>query len=165
MSDLVEKIGKKLESKNWTIATAESLTAGLLSASFCNIAGSSKWFFGGMVCYNNKVKEMLGVDGDFIERHGAVNCKTAYALAKNISKKFNTDIGISLTGIAGPDSDAQDTPVGTVHIGFFSKEDSECQKVLIKGDRNQIRARAVDEAMRIIFKKITKQGEENGKDE
>ena len=97
--------------------------------------------------------------------HGAVNCKTAYALAKNISKKFNTDIGVSLTGVAGPESDEQGTPIGTVHIGFFSHEDSECQKVLIKGDRNQIRARAVDEAIRIIFKKITKQGEQNDKDE
>ncbi len=164
MNDLIEKIGKKLELKNWTISTAESLTAGLLSASFCNIAGSSRWFLGGVICYSNQAKEMLGVDVDFIEKHGAVNCKTAYALAKNVSKKFNTDIGVSLTGIAGPSSDEKNTPIGTVHIGFFSNDDSECQKFSIKGNRNQIRERAADEAIKMIFKKITKQGDQNGKD-
>tara|TARA_B100000029_G_scaffold271761_1_gene266790 strand:- start:3410 stop:3880 length:471 start_codon:yes stop_codon:yes gene_type:complete len=156
MTDLIEKIGKKLESKNFTISTAESLTAGLLSSSFCKVSGSSRWFVGGVVCYSNKIKEMLGVDPDFMQRHGVVNCKTAYVLAENISKKFNTDIGVSLTGVAGPSSDEQGNPIGTVHIGFFSQEDSECQKFLIKGDRNEIREKAVGEAIKIIFEKLTK---------
>ncbi|MBG97673.1 competence protein ComA [bacterium] len=154
MIDLVQEIGDNLKSQNMMISTAESLTGGLLSSQFCEISGSSEWFAGGIVCYQDEIKEMLGVEKSFMETNGAVNCKTAYTLAKNIALKFNTEIGVSLTGIAGPSTDSKNTPVGTVHIGFYSEKDSECKKFCFNGTRNQIRKKSVQEAMNMILNKI-----------
>ena len=154
MIDLIQAIGDNLKSQNMMISTAESLSGGLLSSKFCEIPGSSEWFAGGMVCYQNEIKEMLGVEKSFIETHGVVNCKTAYALAKNIALKFNTEIGVSLTGIAGPSTDSKNTPIGTVHIGFYSEKDSECRKFSFDGTRNQIREKSVKEAINMILSKI-----------
>jgi len=100
------------------IATAESCTAGLISASLTEVAGSSAVFDRGFVTYSNEAKsEMLGVPAELIERHGAVSPEVAMAMAEGALARSNADRAISVTGIAGPGGGTPGKPVGTVHFG------------------------------------------------
>ena len=100
---LEQVIADLLIQNNLTVSTAESCTSGLLASRLTDVPGSSQYFKGGSVCYSNELKiNDIGVDKDLIERYGAVSEEVAESLAKNIAKKNNTDIGIGITGIAGP---------------------------------------------------------------
>ena len=101
---LEQVIADLLIKNNLTISTAESCTSGLLASRLTDVPGSSQYFKGGSVCYSNELKiNDMGIDKDLIERYGAVSEEVAKSLAKNIAQKNNTDLGIGITGIAGPD--------------------------------------------------------------
>mgnify|MGYP001303420589 CR=1 FL=1 len=120
-SDRLEQVIANLFSQNnLTVSTAESCTAGLLAARLTDIAGSSEYYKGGSVCYSNELKiNDVGVSKDLIDKYGAVSEEVAGSLAKNIAKKNNTDIGIGITGIAGPNGGSEKKPVGLVFVGIF----------------------------------------------
>ena len=119
---LEEVVANLLIDNNTTIATAESCTAGLLSAKLTDVAGSSKYFNGGVVCYSNELKsDLVGVKQQTLDHYGAVSEETAHELAINIAKKLNSDIGVSITGIAGPDGGTEKKPVGLVFVGISYK--------------------------------------------
>jgi len=123
-----ETVATQLVDNNMTIATAESCTGGLLAHRLTNVSGSSSYMEGGVVCYNNEVKiDKVGVDSQTIIDHGAVSEQTAYELAIGIRKKFTTDIGIGITGVAGPTGGTDEKPVGLVYIGLAINE-----KVIVK---------------------------------
>ena len=119
----MEKIfADKLKEQNLTVATAESCTAGMLSAKLTNLSGSSQYFNGGVVCYSNALKrDIVGVDSDLLDKHGAVSEEVASELASGIAKKLNSDIGIGITGIAGPTGGNEKKPVGLIFVGIFYK--------------------------------------------
>ena len=121
---------------NLTVSTAESCTSGLLASRLTDVPGSSQYFKGGSVCYSNELKiNDIGVDKDLIERYGAVSEEVAESLAKNIAKKNNTDIGIGITGIAGPDGGTEKKPVGLVFVGIFYKNNLYIKRYNLTPDR------------------------------
>jgi len=133
---LEQVIADLLIQNNLTVSTAESCTSGLLSSRLTDVPGSSKYFKGGSVCYSNELKiNDVGVDSDLIEKYGAVSEEVAESLAKNIAKKNNTDIGIGITGIAGPDGGTEKKPVGLVFVGIFYKNNLYIKRYNLTPDR------------------------------
>ena len=139
---IAAELVQKLKQQNKTIACAESLTGGLFQSMITAVAGASAVLKGGIVCYTNEAKEhLVDVSKKTLDTFGAVSEQCAKELAENVRKKLNADIGISFTGVAGPDS-LEENPPGTVWIGI-SEKGKESKVVLLKlaGDRNQIRNR------------------------
>ena len=133
---LEQVIADLLIQNNLTVSTAESCTSGLLASRLTDVPGSSQYFKGGSVCYSNELKiNDIGVDKDLIERYGAVSEEVAESLAKNIARKNNTDIGIGITGIAGPDGGTEKKPVGLVFVGIFYKNNLYIKKYNLTPDR------------------------------
>lgn len=124
-----------------TLATAESCTGGLISQTLTNIPGISRVFMGGAVTYSNDAKEeYLGVKRDTLVNYGAVSRETAGEMAEGARKRLKTHIGVSITGIAGPDGGTAEKPVGLVYIGLSSVEGTITKELRLSGSRNRIRA-------------------------
>ncbi|MCA0988111.1 competence/damage-inducible protein A [Guptibacillus algicola] len=140
-----------LEKENWTISVAESLTGGMFSQEFTNIPGASSLFYGGIVCYSNEVKQKVGVSSETLSSNGAVSEECAIELARGIKKMYNTDIGISFTGVAGPDS-IEGKEAGTVFIGMVSPRGEEVICLKLAGNRDAIRKRTVKYGFNTLLK-------------
>lgn len=150
-----ETVGNLLKEKKKTVSVAESCTGGFLGGAFTEIPGSSDYFIGGAIVYSNDAKvNILGVPRDLIDKFGAVSEETAIALAKNVREKFNTDYGISVTGIAGPGGSSEDKPVGTVWIGISDKITSTAKKFVFGDNRNVNRELFVGRAMGVLYMKL-----------
>jgi len=141
--DIEEVVGDKLKGKGWSIGLAESCTGGLISDRLTDVAGSSGYFQGGVVCYSNSSKEhLLGVRKETLVQYGAVSSETAREMAVGIRTCMKTDLGIAVTGIAGPDGGSKKKPVGTVHIGLSSENDLFTQQYRFRGSRSQVKLNA-----------------------
>ena len=126
-----------------TVATAESCTGGMLGAEFTAVSGSSEYYYGGIIAYDNTVKErVLGVPIDIISQHGAVSEVTAQLMACNVRKVLGTDIGLATTGIAGPGGATPDKPVGLVYVALSHKDACRVFKLHLHGERELVRKRA-----------------------
>jgi PncC family amidohydrolase len=122
LDTLAEQVGSLLGQKRLTIATAESCTGGLIANHLTNIAGSSAYFLGAVVCYANTVKEsLLGVSAEALLREGAVSEIVAAQMAKGVLASLGTDLALSVTGIAGPGGGSAAKPVGLTYIGLASR--------------------------------------------
>ncbi len=134
-----------LRSKKLTLSVAESCTGGYLAHLITTIPGSSDYFAGGIVAYSNDIKtNALGVKSETIDQHGAVSEATIREMASLIRKKFNTDIGVATSGIAGPGGGTPEKPVGTVWIAYADDRDVVARKLALSKDRNiNIRTTAV----------------------
>ncbi|MFK7953195.1 MAG: competence/damage-inducible protein A [Ekhidna sp.] len=120
--EIEEAIGRLLKERDYKLAVAESCTGGFLSHKITSVAGSSQWFNGGFVPYSNELKnEQLKVSNEILQKDGAVSESVVLALAKNVKETFNADVGISISGIAGPGGGSEEKPVGTVWIGYADK--------------------------------------------
>ncbi len=125
---------------NITIATAESCTGGLISEMLTDIPGISRVFMGGAVTYSNEAKmEYLGVQEQTLQAHGAVSRETAAEMAEGIRKRLKTDIGISVTGIAGPGGGTAEKPVGLVYIGLSGDSGTIVKELRLSGNRKKVR--------------------------
>ncbi len=123
-------IGELLVQRNATLSTAESCTGGLLGSRITDAPGSSRYYLGGAICYDARLKiEIAGVDKSLLEKHGEVSEEVAVALARGIRERFNTTYGVGVTGIAGPGGGSEAKPVGTVHIAVASAGAHEHRKV------------------------------------
>lgn len=135
-TDLAKEAYNFLLKRNHKISFAESCTGGLISHRLTQIPGSSQIFKGSYVVYSNEAKvNLLDIDREIINREGAVSKKTALLMAKNIKKKFGTNIGIGVTGIAGPGGGTADKPVGLVYIGISSDQNNIVHKLNLKYSR------------------------------
>jgi nicotinamide-nucleotide amidase len=134
------------------IATAESCTAGLLAARLTERPGSSAYVAGGVVAYANEAKvELLGVDAELIERHGAVSEPVAEAMAEGALRRFDADTAVAITGIAGPDGGTEEKPVGTVCWSLRLADGHSIARTLrLPGDRVDIRDRSTTVAMHLL---------------
>jgi nicotinamide-nucleotide amidase len=131
--------------KELTLAAAESCTGGLVGKLLTDVPGASNYFAGSLVSYSNPLKQsMLGVKGETLERSGAVSIETAQEMAEGIRKEAKADIGISVTGIAGPEGGSSEKPVGTVCFGIASGKGTYTGKTVFTGDRNGIRTKAAE---------------------
>ncbi|MBU2499476.1 MAG: CinA family nicotinamide mononucleotide deamidase-related protein, partial [Proteobacteria bacterium] len=118
-----EVVGGLLKEAGLSLSVAESCTGGLIGNRLTNVPGSSNYFQGGVVVYSNQSKvDLLGVSAETIERRGAVSEQTAREMAEGVRKKFKTDMGIAVTGIAGPEGGSDHKPVGTVYIALAARE-------------------------------------------
>ena len=135
-----------------TLATAESLTGGGIGAALTAVSGSSAVYKGGVISYTNEIKHnVLGVQQYLLDRYGAVSSWVAGEMASGVRKLLNTDVAISVTGLAGPGGDEFGNPVGTVYIGY---EDQHCALVrhyCFEGDREAVRQQTVDAALALIL--------------
>jgi PncC family amidohydrolase len=139
---------KYLQQGSWTLGTAESCTGGLIAKTLSDYPGSSRYFFGGVVAYANQVKQqLLGVDPALIEQHGAVSKEVAEAMAMGVRKALGVDLGVSTTGIAGPDGGTALKPVGTVWIAQATSQGVISRCLSLKGDRSAIREQSVKEVL------------------
>lgn len=135
-----------------TLATAESCTGGLLGAAITDVPGSSRVYKGGVVSYCNETKhEVLEIPWVCLNTNGAVSSEVAVLMAQNVRRILRADIGISTTGLAGPEGDESGHPVGTVFIGYCDSYRSLAHKFVFSGNRREIRNQAVDAAARIIL--------------
>lgn len=150
------KVMKTLCEKGLTIAAAESCTGGMVSARLINYAGASEAFINGMITYTNESKSrLLDIDPDIINKHGAVSPETAEAMCLGAARVSNADIGISTTGVAGPGGGTKEKPVGLVYIGAAIKGRAYVKRLMLKGERNQIRSQAAYEAINFLYEKLS----------
>ncbi|MBR5479267.1 MAG: competence/damage-inducible protein A [Clostridia bacterium] len=133
---LENTVAKLLKEKGKTLSAAESCTAGLLSKRITDIPGTSSVFLGGVVVYSNEAKEnLLGVPHELLEEFGAVSRECANTLANNVRQLFSSDIGVGITGIAGPDGGTDEKPVGTVYVAVSAGGMIWCKTIRPQRDR------------------------------
>lgn len=150
-------VAKLLVDKKLTIGTSESCTGGLLGAGLIDYPGISISFLEGAITYSNEAKiKTLGVKEETLEKFGAVSEETAREMAEGIRKRCGADIGVSTTGIAGPDGGTDDKPVGLVYIGLSIGDKTIVTRNVFNGDRNSVRRRACLKAFDMIRLEINK---------
>ncbi len=145
----VEELAKILLKNQWRLSTAESCTGGLVAASLTALAGSSEWFERGYVTYSNNAKsEDIGVDAHLIQDHGAVSTQVAKAMVVGAKQSSNSNIALSITGIAGPTGGTKEKPVGTVCFAWILDNDQVISETkLFTGNRSEIRDAASEFAL------------------
>ena len=149
--DMEEVVGALLTQRKRTLAVAESCTGGLISGRITNIAGSSAYFERGVVVYSNAAKtELLGVPADLIERYGAVSREVAKAMAQGMRERAKTDLGLAVTGIAGPSGGTPEKPVGLVYIALATIDGVTVSEDRFLGTRSQVRQRTAQMAMDMV---------------
>lgn len=156
MADAAAAIIAALTARHWSLAVAESLTGGLLTAELVRIPGASAVLRGGVVAYDTTIKHsVLGVDAEVLSAHGAVHPDVAAQMASGVRDVLAVAgepayIGISTTGVAGPDpQDGQ--PVGTVYLGFAIGSEVHTTRLALTGDRNEIRAGTVTASLATLL--------------
>lgn len=152
-SSEVETLAAILLKNHWRLTTAESCTGGLVAASLTNLAGSSEWFERGYVTYSNDAKsEDIGVEAHLIQDHGAVSEQVAKAMAIGAKQSSNSNIALSITGIAGPTGGSKEKPVGTVCFAWVLDNDQVFSETKVfSGDRSDIRAQASEFSLNQLF--------------
>ena len=153
---LEEVIVKLLTKRNQTLATAESCTGGLIANRVTNVAGASKIFVAGYVCYANRAKtDMLDVDPKLIETHGAVSQPVARALAEHARARAGSDYALATTGIAGPTGGSPEKPAGTVYVALASVElETITKKFFFPTDRETFKQLAAQSALEMLRRKL-----------
>ncbi len=153
--DIEDTLGKLLAEKKLTIATAESCTGGYISHRLTNISGSSAYFNRGVVTYSNESKtELLGVPEELIAKFGAVSEEVARAMAEGVRRIAKTDIGLSVTGIAGPTGGMPDKPIGLVFIGLSDAAGSIVTRHAFPDERLRFKDRASQAALELVRRRV-----------
>ena len=149
--NLEEIVVNKLIKHQFTIATAESCTGGLIGNRITEVSGSSNVYKGSIVAYSNSVKiNNLGIDKNNLEKYGAVSREIAGEMARQVRKTFNSKIGVSTTGIAGPGGSTKEKPIGLVYVALSSKEDLVIKKYNFHSNRNKNKIRSSQAVLKII---------------
>ena len=148
-------LGELLVQRGLWLAAAESCTGGLISHLITNVAGSSSYYLGGVTSYSNEAKvRLLGVNRNTLELHGAVSEETVLEMARGIRKAMGADIGISVSGIAGPTGGSSDKPVGTVWIGLSSAKEEFARHFLWSGDRLAVKQQSAQAALEMLVEHL-----------
>ena len=153
MKLLAKKIVKILIKKKLKISFAESCTGGLLSSAITSVNGSSKVFTLGLLTYSNQSKtQILKVSKNIIRKYGSVSEQVCLAMVKNLSKISETNMSVSITGIAGPSGGTKIKPVGLVYVGIKKNDRAEVKKYLFKNNgRSYIQKATVNKSLRLIL--------------
>jgi competence/damage-inducible protein CinA-like protein len=152
---LEEIVGRQLKTAGLTLGLAESCTGGLIGHRVTSVAGSSDYFRGGVVSYSNEAKvELLHVDPEVLRAHGAVSPETARDMAQGARAAFEADLGLAVTGIAGPSGGSDEKPVGTVYIGLATPEEVEVWHYLFHGNREAINILSAETALDRLRRKL-----------
>ena len=142
--------------RGWTLATAESCTGGMVAERITSVPGASDVFAGSVVTYSNSSKHhLLGVSDDLLERHGAVSAEVAAAMAVGARMRVGADVGVAVTGIAGPDGGTPEKPVGLVFLHGASPDGERARELNLPGEREQIRRRSTVAALHLLRTLLT----------
>jgi len=148
-------VGQLLKDKNKTVATAESCTGGQLGEMITSISGSSSYYLGGVVAYSNEIKKaQLGVQGETLEKYGAVSAECVVEMAVGCRKSLKSDYALSITGIAGPEGGTKEKPVGTTFIGLSSAHNVFARHFNFGVEREMVRSRACYAALELLRREI-----------
>lgn len=149
---LSQKVGKLLLEKKMWLSCAESCTGGLLLSTLTDVAGSSAYVKGGVVCYTNEVKEkILGVSSKVLsDCPDAVCPQVAEELSLGVKNLLGTELGVGITGIAGPGGGSEEKPVGLVYIGVSGERGTGVKRFVFKGERCEIKSQAVRQALLMV---------------
>jgi nicotinamide-nucleotide amidase len=140
-----------LRAAGWRIAVAESCTGGLLASRLTDIPGSSGYFERGVVTYSNRAKtDLLGVPTELIDEHGAVSEPVALAMANGIRRSSGTEIGVGITGVAGPSGGTDAKPVGMVVVALAAPEQERVRTFHFFGGREQVKFQATQAALNMV---------------
>lgn len=150
---LAAQVGGALKARGWRVSTAESCTGGLVAQRLTAISGSSAYVHGGLVAYDNSIKmRVLGVQAETLAAFGAVSREAAAEMAQGALALFQTDVAVSITGIAGPDGGTPEKPVGLVYIGVATAAGmNEVERHLYKGDRAAVRWQSATRALELLL--------------
>jgi nicotinamide-nucleotide amidase len=144
-------IGDMLRSRGLNLATAESCTGGLIGHRLTNIAGSSDYFLGGVIAYANPVKMgLLGVRSQTLDEHGAVSRETVQEMAAGVRRALGADIGLAVSGVAGPGGGTPEKPVGLVWIGLSAPQVETERRYLFSGERLSVKEQAAQAALELL---------------
>ncbi len=147
------EIGKLLRAKGLSLAVAESCTGGLLGMRITEIPGASDYFWGGVIAYSNAVKErVLGVPKEILDQKGAVSPECAEAMAQGVRKLLGADLGLAITGIAGPSGGTPEKPVGLVFIALAYPKGTLVEKWEFRGSRQGVRWSASEAALALLHR-------------
>ena len=151
MDKLEVIIGRMMAERKLKLATAESCTGGLVGHCLTNVPGSSEYFEGGIIAYSYEAKErLLGVHHDTLYEHGAVSPETALEMARGARKTLGTDIGIAVTGIAGPGGGLPGKPVGLVYIALSARAYERVEHFVWKSDREGNKMQSAEVALAML---------------
>lgn len=151
-------VGRALRARDLSVAVAESCTGGLLGARLTDVAGSSDYFVGGAITYSNAEKvRQLGVAEATLDEHGAVSEACVIEMARGIRERTSADIGVAISGIAGPGGGTGDKPVGTVWLAIESPSTARTRRFVWPGRRDQVRALAAHWGMAMILRAATEE--------
>lgn len=146
-------VASMLSDRKLTLALAESCTGGLVADTITDIPGSSLFLLGGVVAYTNEAKTgLLQVSPDLLAERGAVSEEVALTMAREARRVFSADLGVGVTGVAGPDGGTAETPVGTVYVAAAGPAGESCRRIFSTGSRRMIKERAVQTALYILWK-------------
>ena len=151
----LQNLATNLASQNLKVTCAESCTGGLLAANLTRLPGSSAWFDMGFVTYSNEAKQqLLNVNPTTLAHYGAVSEEVVREMALGALISSKADYALSISGIAGPTGGSEDKPVGLVWFGLASKKRIWAESKHFNGDRDQIRAQAVQHAVQLLLSKL-----------
>lgn len=146
--DLEAVTGHMLEQRGLTLSVAESCTGGLIGHRLTNVPGSSDYFEGGVVSYSNELKKkLLGVREETLKTYGAVSAETAKEMARGVCRHTRSDLGLAVTGIAGPEGGTAEKPVGTVYIGLSRGDETVSTGYRFSGNRGQVKRHSATMAL------------------
>jgi PncC family amidohydrolase len=152
------KVGEILRQRGQRLAVAESCTGGLISHLVTNVAGSSVYFVGGVIAYANEAKvHLLGVHQETLEKFGAVSSETVVEMAGGVRNALSADIGVSVSGIAGPDGGTPEKPVGTVWIGLSTPKEEYARHFLWTGNRLGVKEQSAQAALLLLLEYLQKE--------
>ena len=152
---LVRELGALLLTNVLSLSVAESCTGGLLGSLITDQPGSSAYFMGGVIAYSDEVKRtQLGVPAALLKRYGAVSKEVALAMAEGVRSRFATSLAVSITGIAGPESEDSDKPVGLTYIAIATARGSSSREYTFSGDRWSNRRQAAGQSLRLLIEEV-----------
>lgn len=147
------RIGRLLRERGMTLAVAESCTGGLIGHRITNVPGSSAYYLGSVTAYAYEAKEtLLGVRHETLYRHGAVSPETALEMARGIRRVLWADLGLAVTGIAGPGGGTEDKPVGLVYIALAAPDGEWVERHVWKGNRLENKAQSAEAALDLVWR-------------
>jgi PncC family amidohydrolase len=153
--DLAERLQARCVARGLTLATAESCTGGLVAHLITEVPGSSAYLVGGVVAYSNGVKEReLGVTADVLDAHGAVSAQVAVAMAEGVRRQLASDLGVAVTGVAGPDGGTEAKPVGLVYVAVAGGGEPLVRRFQWPGDRTENKRDSARAALEMLLERV-----------
>lgn len=152
---LEAQVGRELRTRGWTLALGESCTGGLVGHRVTQVPGSSEYFAGGVIAYSNEAKQgLLGVAAETLLAHGAVSYETAQEMASGARRLFQADVGLSVTGIAGPGGGTEEKPMGLTYIGLITPGKERVKRYQWSGDRQSNKRESAQAALQLLLRTL-----------